>query len=157
MFHPLHTVRALPPLTAVFALAASLSACAGPGPTDAASLADAPVQEGCGSTHALVGATGVLSERFHDVKGTVTVVDDCTLRVDGFSYDGGGLDVRFYGAPDGDFAAGTAITANLLGQSYDGDTLTIALPEGVTLDDVKQLSVWCVVAREDFGSTTLTL
>ncbi len=73
-------------------------------------------QGDCLATDARVGHRAVLAGRAHGVGGTVEVVDDCTLVVRAFTYDGGGVNVRFYGAAgSAGFQDGTALTGNLLG------------------------------------------
>lgn len=105
----------------------------------------------CGSTHPKVGHTTTLSQRSHDVAGTAAIVDDCTIEITGFSYDGRGLDVRIYAAHDGDYANGFAISDDLLGTAYANGTLRVQLPEDMTLDDLDGISVWCVEAGVSFG------
>ena len=102
-----------------------------------------------------------LSTMFHDVSGTVVIIDEDSLRVDNFSYDGGGLPggVYFYlGESDTQtaFESGLLAGENLFGTSYDGtgDPLSFDLPSGTTLDPYDAISVWCVDARVNFGSGT---
>ena len=80
------------------------------------------VQEGCGSEHALVGESAPFTKRFHNVGGTLEVVDDCTLRIRDFTFDGAGLDVRLYAKmPGGTFEAGIPLTNDLRRSGgYDG-------------------------------------
>ena len=105
----------------------------------------------CAATHAEVGHATTLSERAHDVRGTATIVDDCTIELTNFTYDGRGLDVRIYAAHGGDYANGFAISNDLLGTAYSNETLRVQLPEGMTLDDLDGVSVWCVEAGVSFG------
>ena len=106
----------------------------------------------CGSTHALVGRTATFTTRFHGVSGTARVVDDCTIAIEGFEYDGRGIDVRVYAGLGGNFDAGFPISDDLVrGAAYAGETLTLALPAGRTLDDLDSLSVWCVDVGVSFG------
>ena len=51
-----------------------------------------------------------LEEYFHDVSGTAEIVDDCTVIIHDFTYDGTGLDVRIYG---GIFTATEAAAVSL--------------------------------------------
>lgn len=115
------------------------------------------VQEGCGSTHELVGATAEFNGRFHDVAGTLEVVDDCTLRINNFEFDGQGLDVRLYARmPGGTFEQGIPLTNDLRKDGgYNGTTLDVPLPEGIMLDEIEAVSVWCVSVNEDFGNAVL--
>jgi hypothetical protein len=39
----------------------------------------------------------VFNTKFHGVKGTATIVDDCTIEITDFQYDGQGIVVDFYG------------------------------------------------------------
>jgi len=72
-------------------------------------LADAGLADsGCSSDHPLVGATADFTTRFHDVVGTVTVLDDCSLEVTNFGYDGLGPNVFFYTGVDGNFSGPNA-------------------------------------------------
>ncbi len=109
-------------------------------------------QTGCGSTSSRVGHTATLTTRYHGVSGTAEVVDDCTLVLRNFNYDGAGLDVRLYGARGGDYRNGVALTGDLKkAGGYRGEELRIALPVGTSLDDVDSISVWCVTVAESFG------
>jgi len=107
---------------------------------------------GCTSTHARVGQTATISTLFHRTMGTARIVDDCTIVVEGFGYDGTGIDVRFYGGLGGDYGGGFAISDDLIrAGGYDGETLTLTLPGGRTLDEMDGLSLWCVAAGVSFG------
>jgi hypothetical protein len=118
---------------------------------------DPPEPSGCASTHPLVGASAVLEGYFHDVSGTAEVVDDCTIELRDFTYDGSGIDVRVYGGLDGDYDQGFAISEDLLrSEGYQRQTLTLRLPPDRTLDDLDGVSIWCVDAAVDFGSGAFT-
>ncbi len=104
-----------------------------------------------------IGWRAELNRLYHNVGGTVTIVDDDTLRFDEFTYDGQGLDVRFYlGATDSQasFISGIPIGPQLLGMAYDGSQspLVIDLPSGQTLEGWHAISVWCVDVAVNFGS-----
>jgi hypothetical protein len=93
----------------------------------------------------------------HNVGGTVTIVDDDSLRFDDFTYDGQGLDVRFYlGATDSQasFISGVPIGPQLLGMVFDGSQspFVIDMPIGQTLEGWHAISVWCVDVAVNFGS-----
>jgi hypothetical protein len=108
---------------------------------------------GCTTNHATVGWVASLSTIAHNVSGQATIVDDCTIRIDNFNYDGGGLpDVFVYAGLNGDYAGGFAIGDNLFGMSHSDETLNLTLPQMRTLDDLNGISVWCVQAQVDFGS-----
>ncbi|TWT88300.1 Electron transfer DM13 [Pseudobythopirellula maris] len=105
----------------------------------------------------LAGWTAELDGLFHNVSGSLTVIDDDTLRVDDFTYDGGGIVVYFYlGAEDSGVAYnnGLEIGPQLKGTSFDGTEgpFEIDLPAGETIGDWNAVSVWCVTAGVSFGS-----
>ncbi len=104
------------------------------------------------------GWQATLSTRAHGVRGTVTIVDADTFRVDNFFYDGGGIDVHFIVAAADDnnlFRTNRVVTdLNLLGTPHNGDSVTIDLPAGTTLDGYNAISLWCIPAQANFGSGT---
>jgi len=113
---------------------------------------------GCGSDHPLVGATAEFTTRFHDVVGTVTVVDNCTIQVSEFGYDGLGPQVYFYLGLDGNFNGPDAriIGEQLNGTVFVNDEIRLNLPGNVSLDDYNSLSVWCADFSISFGDVVLT-
>jgi Electron transfer DM13 len=129
--------------TALFGLLAWLTAC----------LASAQAQ----APYAKAGWQATLSTAAHGVRGTATILDADTYRVDNFFYDGGGITVYFYlGATDTRqaFTNGLSTGPNLLGTAYNGGSLTIDLPPGQTFDNYRAISVWCTAAGVSFGSGT---
>jgi len=106
----------------------------------------------CSSTHPKIGQTATLIEQFHDVGGIATIVDDCTIRIDNFTFDGRGIDVQIYGGLDGDYSGGFSMSGDIRRDTpYAGETLTVQLSEGETLDDFNGISVWCVPVGASFG------
>jgi hypothetical protein len=106
-----------------------------------------------------IGWRAELSRDFHDVSGTVTIVDDDTIRVDDFTFDGGGISVYFYlGAEDtrSSFTSGLGVGPELVGTVFDGSQppLVIDLRPGQTLEGWHAISVWCVDVNVSFGSGT---
>jgi len=63
--------------------------------------------------------------------GTVTVLDDCTLEVTEFGYDGLGPNVYFYVGKDGNFSGpnATLVGPRLNGQVYINDRFRLELPD----------------------------
>ncbi len=103
-----------------------------------------------------------LSTNFYGVSGRVTIIDEHTLRVDDFTYTGGGIadpGVFFYlGASESfaDLAAGVGVGPNLHGQNWVDHTFErIDVPGG--LDGHNAISVWCVGAGANFGSGTFVV
>jgi hypothetical protein len=102
------------------------------------------------------GWVASLSRLQHGVSGTVTIVDERTLRITGFNYDGGGPQVYAYLGSDNSnaaFLAGKTIGRRLNGGgAFVNATLELQLPEGQTLDGYTALSIWCADFRVNFGS-----
>lgn len=109
----------------------------------------------CGSNdHPRVGQTLVFSTNAHDVGGSAQIVDNCTIRVSAFNYDGGGPLVYFYAGIDGQYReaqGGFALGTPLNGKVYSGDTVLINLTSAVQLDQMNGLSVWCADFNVSFG------
>jgi hypothetical protein len=106
-----------------------------------------------------IGWQAELSRLAHNVSGTVTILDEDTIQVDDFTYDGAGLDVYFYlGANETRpaFTNGLQIGPQLLGSMFTGGgpPLVIDLPAGQTLEGWNAISVWCVTVAVSFGSGT---
>ena len=107
----------------------------------------------CASTHPKVGQTAELSRNAHGVGGQARVVDDCTIEISAFTYDGGGINVRFYGGLGDDYDNGFSMSESDLRRPlpYEGETVYAQLPAGRTLDDLDGISVWCVAVGFSFG------
>ena len=106
----------------------------------------------CDALHPKIGQTAELVEAFHDVGGTATIIDDCTIRITDFTYDAAGIDVRLYGALGGAFESGFPMGDDLVGPvPYMGETLDFELPDGMTMDDLDSVSIWCVDFAISFG------
>ncbi len=114
--------------------------------------ASAPASAVCGlSDHPRVGQVAQLKTIAHNVSGKATVIDNCTIELTGFSYDGQGLpDVFVYGAKDRNYNAGFAIGPNLFGKPQFNATFRITLKEG-ELERLDGISIWCVRAAVSFG------
>jgi len=110
---------------------------------------------GCGSDHAKVGYQGTFSTLDHNVSGTVTIVDNCTLQVENFNYDATAPAVYFYGDTAPNFLSSNAfIIGDILRDNrvdYVNESITLKLPNNRDLDDLEYLSVWCVDFRVNFG------
>ena len=105
----------------------------------------------CGKTSVKIGQIATLQTRAHGVTGTAKVIDNCTIEVSNFNYDGGGLpDVFAYGGKAGNYAAGFAIGKNLFGTKATNGAVTLTLKDG-DLDNLDGLSIWCVRAGVSFG------
>lgn len=111
-------------------------------------------QTGCGSDDPRVGYVAELTNRFiHGVSGTARIVDNCTIVIEDFTFDGLGVPPSVVGIVNNDFAHPVMLLPNIfrLG-GYHNETLTVPLPEGVTLDDVPRISISCVAGTKLFGN-----
>jgi hypothetical protein len=110
-----------------------------------------PPAAACTKSNAKVGRSAVLVTEAHGVTGTATVIDDCTIEIKNFSYDGGGLpDVFVYGGKGGNYSSGFAVGPNLFGTRRTNETIQVTLPTGA-LDALDGISIWCVRAGVSFG------
>jgi hypothetical protein len=144
----------------LFMLISLISAC-----SDGMSDSEDKVSEGmtnveiqlreCTSNHAMVGQTGELSTLAHSVSGTATIVDDCTIEITNFNYDGGGIIVEVYAGVDENYhpPAGFAISENIFGTRFVNQTYTVQLPTDKTLDDLNGISIWCSDVGVSFGDS----
>ncbi|MDQ3235360.1 MAG: DM13 domain-containing protein [Pseudobdellovibrionaceae bacterium] len=107
----------------------------------------------CGQTSPLIGKTFSLATRSHGVSGTVHVIDDCTLSITNFNYDGKGLQVEVYSAVKGDFALGRPLSKDLLRPSkpYVDAEIHLRLPQALTVDAIEGISIWCSDVSVSFG------
>lgn len=112
----------------------------------------------CGNDHPMVGATGTFQTLAHQVMGDARIVDNCTIEISNFTYDGGGPDVFLYGAVDHDYAGSTGFKmgSQLNGKAYMNEAITVTLPDNKTLDSLNTISVWCVDFNADFGNLVLS-
>ena len=120
---------------------------------DATRAAEGLGASGCGSEHPFVGRTATFDTFFHDVAGTLEVIDDCTLEVRDFDYDGQGPSVFFYASRSRDYGSSDAFAfgPRLDGTLWQGDTIRLTLPEGRSLDTFDSVSVWCFDFLINFG------
>lgn len=106
----------------------------------------------CDATHARVGQVAELTTHFHGVTGTARIVDDCTVVIEMFGFDGQGVDVRVYGAAGGDYESGFSMSEDLRREGgYTDATITATLPAGRTLGELDGISIWCVPVGASFG------
>jgi mono/diheme cytochrome c family protein len=109
---------------------------------------------GCAKTNPRVGWTADLGINTGEgqVSGFVTMVDDCTLELRDFSYDGNGIDVRVYGAKDATFRPAFTMGPNIVGRTFNKETWRVTLPADKTLGDLDWVGIWCVAVGANFGS-----
>jgi len=112
----------------------------------------------CGMTHNKVGQSGYFETFFHNVAGKATIIDDCTIKITQFDYDGEGPEVYFYAAKDHDYNSVNAfpISQKINGSEYSNASFLLRLPDNKSLDDLTGISVWCVDFNADFGHMEFT-
>ena len=130
-------------------LSLSISAC---GPERSEVANETPSVRGCAADSPQIGKSAFFSSLQHGVSGRATIVSNCEIEVDQFNYDGGGIDVRVYGAIDGNFIDGISLSNDLTGPSHNNETFNIFLPADTDFDTINSLSIWCVDFRVNFGS-----
>jgi hypothetical protein len=113
---------------------------------------------GCTSSHSKVGFTGSFQTQAHNVSGQATIIDDCTIELSNFDYDGGGPLVYFYGALNEQYDGSAAFSiGNIIsGQVYENANITLRLPQGKTLDELHGISVWSADFSVNFGNVEFT-
>jgi hypothetical protein len=146
-----------PAALSTMALTCLLAACGGGGgdtvAAPAAPQAAAPAAS-CSKTSAKIGQLANLSTRSHNVKGQAKIIDDCTIEISNFSYDGLGLSKVFvYGGKGGNYAAGFPVGNNLRGTVFNNQTLKVTMQPG-DLDKLDGISIWCADANANFGDGT---
>ncbi len=109
--------------------------------------------------HPRVGAVAIFTNYFHGISGTAHIVNNRTIELRNFYYDGGGLDVVAYVSPNWfpspypSSYSGTVISGDLRRPSpgYVNETLSFTLPEGFDLDSAVYISIWCIDIPVSFG------
>jgi len=118
-------------------------------------LNEIPQEQTCEATHSLVGESRELRvSDIYGIRGTVTIISDCEIEFSNFFYNGLGPAVSIYGGLNGDFVSGVSLSAPINGTSFNGETFSVFLPEGATLDDLNSFSVWCFQFDIDFSSAS---
>lgn len=102
--------------------------------------------------HEKVGQSASLdTPGFHDVSGTAHIINNRTIELRNFSYDGKGIVVQVYISPNPNFSPYIAISDDLFGTVFANETLTLSVPEGTDPDYMSYISIWCVAADASFG------
>lgn len=132
-----------------------------PAPEAPPSPAVAPGPEGvaCGNSSLYVGFTGELEGGQDGVAGSLRIVDDCTLLLEDFSFDGAAPAVHIWGAPSLDSRdiqeQGRRISPLHLDRAYSNETFTVRLEPGLSWDMFPYLIVWCESFKADLGHVAL--
>ena len=92
----------------------------------------------------------------HSSEGFATIVDERTIQIDHFSYDGGAPAVYFYlgrSNTQQGFINGIPIGPQL-NHAYNDETVVVQLPESQTIDGYSAISVWCADFNANFTSAS---
>ncbi|XP_077992576.1 protein Skeletor, isoforms B/C-like [Glandiceps talaboti] len=105
---------------------------------------------------------GEFSRLAHGLRGHVYIVDAKTFRIENLHYDGNGPAAYFWVGRNGEGARphrnGIKVpdengrTGKLYG--YNGQTISIKMDD-LTVFDIEWLSMWCVIATQDFGNVLI--
>jgi hypothetical protein len=109
-------------------------------------------QTGCGTDDPRVGYIAELNGHVHGVSGTARIVDNCTIVIEHFNYDGIAVDARVVGVVNNDFKNVIVLSGPIMRSGgYHDETLVVPLPQGITLDDVPVISIDCLAGNDLFG------
>ncbi len=92
----------------------------------------------------------------HATDGIITIVDESTLQVEHFYYDGTAPAVYFYLGEDNtqqSFINGWEVPP-MLDQEYVDASLTLSVPPPMTMADYNAISVWCAAFNANFTSAS---
>jgi len=104
---------------------------------------------------------GSFETKVHGVQGDVFAVDESTVFIKKFYYDGDGPDAYFWAGTSTDLPDENGfIIPDEKGSTkplakYIGQNLVLRLPEGKTLRDLTYISVWCRKVSANFGHLEL--
>lgn len=106
--------------------------------------------------YARAGWTALLSTRAHGVSGTAEIIDERTIVLRMFNYDGGGPAVYAYlGAQNTNAAFDAGLSTDpMLNRStpYVNETITVTLAPSQSLNGMTAISIWCADFKVNFGS-----
>jgi hypothetical protein len=97
----------------------------------------------CATDSTKMGYTGIFSTLAHNVSGTATVIDNCTIEISMFNFDGAAPNVKFYAGVNDNFSDAEAfgISERIDGRCYSNETIILTLPEGKFVDDTASLNI----------------
>ncbi|KAG8375826.1 hypothetical protein BUALT_Bualt10G0140700 [Buddleja alternifolia] len=114
---------------------------------------------GCPRTNSslLLNLTSQFTMVQHQLRGLLSVIDDCSFRVSHFDMLSGSH-VHWWGAAGDDFlnlTNGFLISDSPLNRTYKNDTFIVNLLKNVTWDRIQVLAVWDIPTASDFGHVSL--
>ncbi|XP_071742537.1 cytochrome b561, DM13 and DOMON domain-containing protein At5g54830-like [Rutidosis leptorrhynchoides] len=95
----------------------------------------------------------------HQVRGTFTIINDCSFKVQEFDMIKGGSDIHWWGAVSDSYdnlTSGFVISHDKFNTTtYKNETFTVNLMSNVTWDDIKVVSIWEKTMAADYGHVVL--
>jgi len=99
-----------------------------------------------------IGKVAVLSNSAtYGIRGRATIIDEHTIRLEDFNYNGGGPDVRVYLGMDNDFINGAVISGTISGTVFQDATMDLTIPDGYPLSEFNAISIWCTLFSISFS------
>lgn len=121
-------------------------------------VSNADPGQSCPNTSPFVGFKSEFTMVQHQVRGFLTITDDCSFRISQFDMLSGS-DVHFWGsiAPDFDnLTKGFIISDYKLNETYKNASFSVKLSQNATWDQIQVLSIWDLLTESDFGHVTLS-
>lgn len=96
---------------------------------------------------------GRFSKVSHDVDGDIFMLDDHTIYIQGFSFDGNAPDVHFWsdGVAIPYYTRANPHVAMVVGKYHKEDVVLMLPPEKPTVHDLGHFQVWCRQYGINFG------
>ena len=99
-----------------------------------------------------VGWVADFTTHHHSVAGRVEILDESTLEVQDFTYDGEGINARLFVQVDGaPFSGDYELSDNLVGEAFDGETFELSIPDEAEMENWNLITLWCIPAGVSFG------
>ncbi|XP_059461147.1 cytochrome b561, DM13 and DOMON domain-containing protein At5g54830 [Corylus avellana] len=111
----------------------------------------------CSKTSPLVDLRYEFTMAQHQLRGVLTILDDCSFRVSQFDMLPGS-DVHWWGAIAPDFAnltAGFIVSDHALNETYKNASFVVHLRQNVAWDQIRVLALWDRPTASDFGHIVL--
>ncbi|CAI0459168.1 unnamed protein product [Linum tenue] len=113
--------------------------------------------QSCPKTSSFIGFESQFFMVQHQLRGVMTIVDDCSFRVSEFDMLPG-LDVHWWGASATDFVnitKGFVVSDQNLNETFKNASFVVKLSKNVTWEKFQVLSVWDIPTASDFGHIIL--
>jgi len=133
------------------ALLLTLAACTA---DDSSKDVDADTDGSVDVARPAVGWTAELQAHAHGVSGTAEILEDGLLEIRDFSYDGQGVNARWFLETSGEAFRGDYELPGgnqVRDAPYDGETLLFEVPAEAQEGSWNQLTLWCIPFETSFG------